>query len=132
MPVTTPASFALDQHGITLLVEPVNARDNPGYFLVDLAVAEAAISELALPNIRLQYDTYHRRTQGGPVAGEAERLMPIVGHVQVSSPPDRGEPDAQDIAFLGLLDRLGYGGAVGCEYVPRAGTLQGLSWRKRL
>lgn len=126
------AAERLDRHGITLLVEPVNARDNPGYFLTDLDVAEATIRELALPNVRLQYDTYHRRTDGGAIVEEIQSLLPIVGHVQVSSPPDRGEPDDETIAFLGLLDRLGYDGVVGCEYFPRAGTLEALVWRKRL
>jgi len=126
------AAERLDRQGITLLIEPVNARDNPGYFLTDLGAAEKAIRELALTNVRLQYDTYHRRTDGGAIAEEIQGLLPIVGHVQVSSPPDRGEPDEETVAFLRLLDSLGYGGVVGCEYIPRTATLDTLGWRERL
>src|SRR3546814_11171877 len=95
-------------------------------------VAEALICELGLPNVRLQFDTYHRRACGLGIIDGVKHLLPIIGHIQVSSPPDRGEPDAHDIAFLSRLDALGYKGVVGCEYVPRNGTMEGLAWRQRL
>src|SRR3546814_8563612 len=73
-------------------------------------VAEALICELGLPNVRLQFDTYHRRACGLGIIDGVKHLLPIIGHIQVSSPPDRGEPDAHDIAFLSRLDALGYKG----------------------
>jgi hydroxypyruvate isomerase len=126
------AAGRLDETGISLLIEPVNAVDNPGYFLTDFGVAERIIGALGLPNLRLQFDTYHLRMNGGDVAASFTHLLPLIGHIQVSSVPGRGEPDADDIAFLSSLDSLGYAGAVGCEYIPRAGTLAGLGWRERL
>jgi len=122
--------FARD--GIGLLIEPVNLVDNPGYFLTDFTLAERIIRNLALPNLRLQFDLYHCRMNGLDVGETLARLLPITGHIQVSSVPGRGEPDADDIAILGTLDGLGYDGAVGCEYLPRAGTLAGLGWRDLL
>ncbi|MFA5123661.1 2-oxo-tetronate isomerase [Zavarzinia sp.] len=117
--------------GLELMIEPINRRSMPGYFLDDFAFTEALIAELALPNLKLQFDIFHRQILHGDVTEALRRLMPIVGHVQVASVPSRHEPDGEELNHPFLfdeLDRLGYAGFVGCEYVPRAGTLAGLSW----
>lgn len=122
---------ALAGRGIDLVIEPINGRNMPGYFLNDFAAAADLIAELALPNLKLQFDLYHRQIMHGDVTLALRRLMPMTGHVQVASVPSRHEPDGEELNYPFLfeeLDRLGYEGFVGCEYNPRAGTLAGLGW----
>lgn len=117
--------------GIDLLIEPVNDRDLPGYFLNDFDFAERLIAALALPNLKLQFDFYHRQLLHGDVTAALQRMIPIIGHVQISSTPGRREPmsgELNDAFLLETLDALGYQGVVGCEYAPRDGTLAGLGW----
>jgi len=125
------AGEALVDRGIELLLEPINGRDMPGYFLNDFGLAERLIVEAGLPNVRLQFDLYHRQILHGDVIMALRRLMPLIGHVQVASVPSRNEPDGEELNWPFLfdeLDRLGYGGFVGCEYRPRTATLDGLGW----
>jgi hydroxypyruvate isomerase len=117
--------------GITIVIEPLNRRDVPGYFLDDFATAEALIAELAIANLKLQFDIYHRQILHGDVAMALAAMMPIIGHIQIASVPSRNEPSLEELNYPFLfaeLDRLGYDGFVGCEYRPRAGTLAGLDW----
>jgi hydroxypyruvate isomerase len=117
--------------GIDVLLEPVNRRDMPGYFMSDVDAALALIEELHLPNVRLQLDLYHAQIIHGDVTTRLRRAMPVLGHVQVASVPSRHEPDGEELncAFLfDELDRLGYGGHIGCEYRPRGRTEDGLGW----
>jgi hydroxypyruvate isomerase len=131
-------NFACDAaagHGIDILVEPLNGRDAPGYLLNDFALAERIIGELGRPNLRLQFDIYHRQIIHGDVTRGLEALLPITGHIQISSVPARNEPtsgELDDRHVLRTIERLGYGGVVGCEYTPAAGTVKGLSWMKNL
>ena len=86
-----------------------------------------------LPNVKLQFDVYHRQILHGDVTMSFRALQPIVGHIQVASVPSRNEPDGEELNFpflFGEFDRLGYDGYIGCEYNPRAGTLEGLAWFK--
>ena len=120
---------------VSILLEPLNPRDMPGYFLGDFDEAARIIHELDLPNLALQFDIYHRQIIHGDVSKGLESLMPIIGHIQTASAPDRAEPgsgELDDFRLFRLIDALGYGGFVGCEYKPRAGTLEGLSWRQKL
>ena len=122
---------ALQPHRIDVVLEPINPRDMPGYFLNDFTVAAELIHRLALPNLKLQFDIYHRQIIHGDVIRGLEALMPIIGHVQVASVPARNEPgtgELDDGRIFDTLDALGYEGYVGCEYRPRGGTLDGLSW----
>ncbi|HEU0222125.1 MAG TPA: TIM barrel protein, partial [Paracoccaceae bacterium] len=117
--------------GIDLLIEPINGRDMPGYFLDDFGFAEALIRDLALPNLKLQFDIYHRQILHGDVTMALRRLMPLIGHVQIASVPSRHEPAGEELNARFLfqeLDWIGYQGFVGCEYRPAAGTLEGLGW----
>lgn len=116
---------------IDLVIEPINGRDMPGYFLNDFTVAEALIRDLALPNLRLQFDIYHRQIIHGDVTVALQRLMPMIGHIQIASVPSRHEPTTEELAdgfLFAELDRLGYAGFVGCEYRPAGKTQDGLGW----
>lgn len=125
------AGRAAAPHGINIVIEPINARDMPGYFLNDFSFAANLIADLALPNLKLQYDIYHRQILHGDVMISLEKLMPIIGHVQIASVPKRHEPlsgELDDRRIFHHLDNLGYKGFVGCEYRPANGTLAGLRW----
>lgn len=117
--------------GIDILIEPINGRDMPGYFMNDFGFAAGLIAELGLPNLKLQYDIYHRQILHGDVMKSLETLMPVIGHIQTASVPKRHEPqtgELDDGRIFRYLDALGYEGYVGCEYRPAAGTVAGLSW----
>ena len=133
---TSSLRFAAEQAapmGIDILIEPINGRDMPGYFMNDFNFAASLIAELALPNVKLQYDIYHRQILHGDVMKSLEGLMPVTGHIQTASVPKRNEPmtgELDDWRIFRHLDQLGYQGYVGCEYRPAAGTVEGLSWMK--
>jgi hydroxypyruvate isomerase len=117
--------------GVTIVLEPINRRDMPAYFLNDFDRAAALIRRLALPNLKLQFDIYHRQILHGDVIRGLEALFDITGHVQVASVPLRNEPETGELAdarIFATLDRLGYDGFVGCEYRPAGATLDGLGW----
>jgi 2-dehydrotetronate isomerase len=117
--------------GVTLVLEPINPRDMPGYFLSNVDRAATLIAELALPNLRLQFDIYHCQIIHGDVTMRLRKMMPLTGHVQIASVPSRNEPDREELNYGFLyetLDALGYAGFVGCEYRPRGKTRDGLGW----
>ena len=127
----TFAADYLGARGIDITIEPINGRDNPGYFLQDFEVAVRLIEELARPNLKLQFDIYHRQILHGDVTMALRRFMPLVGHIQVAGVPGRHEPDGEELNYpflFGEIDRLGYDGFVGCEYRPRGETREGLGW----
>jgi len=113
------------------VLDPINERDMPGYFLNDIDAAAALIEGVGLPNLALQFDLYHYQIIHGDVTTRTRRLMPVIGHVQVASVPSRHEPDGEELAYPFLfaeLDQLSYAGFVGCEYRPKVGMLAGLGW----
>jgi len=120
--------------GIQLMVEPINTRvDVPGYLIDTTASAVDCIRRAARPNIRLQYDVYHMQIMEGDLARSIERLLPVIGHIQIADNPGRHEPGTGEIHFpwlLSRLDALGYDGYVGCEYNPVAATAAGLAWAR--
>lgn len=121
----------LAAHGLKLLLEPINARSIPGYFLCDFEQGAAFVTGAGLPNVRLQYDIFHRQIIHGDVTMGLRRYADIFDHVQIASVPSRHEPDGEELnsPFLfGQLDAMGYQGFVGCEYMPRGRTLDGLGW----
>jgi hydroxypyruvate isomerase len=87
------AARAAAATGIEVLIEPINQRDMPGFFLATTEQARDVIAEVGEPNVRLQFDLYHRQVAQGDVARAIEMFAPITGHYQIASPPDRGEPD---------------------------------------
>ena len=116
---------------LTLLLEPINRRDRPGYFYSSIPEAAAMIARGGAPNLRIMFDFYHIGIGGFPVLQEFEAHLPLVGHVQIAAVPSRAEPDDSELDYRAVfkaLDRLGYPGWVGCEYRPRASTDEGLSW----
>jgi 2-dehydrotetronate isomerase len=117
--------------GLELMLEPINGRDMPGYFLNDFRYAIDLIGDLGLPNVKLQFDIYHRQIMHGDVTMALRDLIRVIGHIQIASVPARNEPaDGElDYGFLfAELDRLGYDGFVGCEYRPAGITEDGLGW----
>lgn len=122
-------------HDLPLLLEPLNPRDNPGYFYTTLAEAVGLIEELALPNIKLQFDVYHVARSEGDVLTKLKRYMPLIGNVQIAAVPSRAEPDEGEVAYPAIfaaVDALGYQGWTGCEYRPRGDTDEGLRWTRAL
>ncbi len=115
----------------TALIEPINTRDVPGYLLDGTTLAMECIARAARPNLRLQYDVYHMQVMQGDLMRSIERLLPAIGHIQIADNPGRHEPGSGEINFnrvLAHIDALGYGGYVGCEYLPQGSTLAGLAW----
>lgn len=120
---------------LMLVIEPLNARDRPDYFYARAGEAIAVIEEVGAPNLRLMFDAYHVGMMGEDVGASLASALPHVGHVQIAAVPSRAEPDEGKVdyrAFFADLDRLGYAGWVGCEYVPRGDTDEGLSWMRTL
>jgi hydroxypyruvate isomerase len=121
------------RHGVEVLIEPINRRDIPGYFLNHTHMARSVIHEVAEPNVGLQFDLYHRQIEEGDIVAAIDEFGPLARHYQVASPPDRGEPDAGELNYAWLfrrIDATGFAGFIGCEYRPRRGTLEGLAWVK--
>jgi hydroxypyruvate isomerase len=128
------AAKAAEALGITIVIEPINTRDIPGFFLNRQDEAHAVCAEVGAKNLKVQMDLYHCQIVEGDLAKKMERYIAGVGHVQVAGVPERHEPDVGELNYdylLAKLDALGYDGWVGCEYRPRAGTSAGLGWAKR-
>lgn len=127
--------FAADRlaaHGLTLLLEPINTRDVPGFMVHRSDDAVAVMDAVGRDNLLLQYDVYHMQRMEGELAATLARLLSRVGHIQIADNPGRHEPGSGEINFTFLfrhLDTLGYPGWIGCEYIPRASTREGLGWR---
>jgi hydroxypyruvate isomerase len=117
----------------TILIEPLNHYDAPGYFLTTTTQAQRIIEQVASPNLRLMFDCYHVQLTEGDVTHCLERLLPIIGHVQVASVPDRAAPDHGELSYPHIwatLDRLGYTAPIGAEYKPGGDTDATLGWLK--
>jgi hydroxypyruvate isomerase len=117
--------------GLKLLIEPINHFDIPGYFISRSAEALAVIDEVGATNLCLQYDIYHMQRMEGELAATIEKHLARIGHIQLADNPGRHEPGTGEINYPFLfahLDRIGYTGAIGCEYKPAAGTEAGLGW----
>jgi hydroxypyruvate isomerase len=127
------AARELADEGLTLVIEPINGRDMPGYFLQTQADAHAIREEVGAPNLLVQMDLYHAQIVEGDLSVKLKRWIRQIGHVQIASVPERHEPDGGEVSYphlFRLLDELGYAGWVGCEYRPAAGTVSGLGWFK--
>jgi len=132
------AALEAAKHGTEVLIEPINTRDIPGFFLNRQDQAHRVIEDVGVPNIKVQMDLYHCQIVEGDVAMKLRRYLPTgtVGHIQIAGVPERHEPDVGEVHYpylFAVLDELGYEGWVGCEYRPRAGlqpggTSAGLAW----
>jgi hydroxypyruvate isomerase len=126
--------------GIDLLIEPINTRDIPGFFLNRQDHAHEVLASVGAANLKVQMDLYHCQIVEGDVAMKLRQYLPTgrVGHVQIAGVPQRHEPDLGELNYpylFSVLDELGYSGWVGCEYRPAAGmqpggTSAGLGWLK--
>jgi hydroxypyruvate isomerase len=124
-----------DAHGLTILLEALNPHDMPGYFYSRIDEANRIIDRVSAPNVRLMFDAYHVGRVGDDVLALLDKLRDRIGHVQIAAVPSRAEPDEGTLDYRAVFDRLetmGYDGWVGCEYRPRAGTDEGLTWMKSL
>ena len=118
-------------HGITLLIEAINTRDMPGFYLNMQAQSHAACCAVNLPNIKMQFDFYHAQIMEGDLETKLRKYAPYWGHMQVASVPKRNEPDSGELNYpylFRVIDEVGYDGWVGCEYRPAGKTLDGLAW----
>jgi len=121
------------QAGITLLIEPLNPRDRPDYFLNRVEHAADIVGKVGSPNLRVQFDFYHVQIVSGDLIRRFEAHLSLIGHVQIAAVPSRAEPDEGEVNYreiFATLDRLGYAGFVGCEYRPRGRTEAGLIWAR--
>ncbi|TWI56654.1 hydroxypyruvate isomerase [Pseudomonas duriflava] len=117
--------------GCTILIEPINTRDMPGFLLNRQDEAQAARAHVGADNLRVQFDCYHCQIVEGDLSMTLQRDMPGIGHIQIAGVPDRHEPDRGEINYpylFELIDTLGYTGWIGCEYRPRGNTSHGLRW----
>lgn len=130
--LTRAADLALEKN-IRLLIEPINQRDRPDYYVSYVEHAADVIAKIGRPNVKVQYDFYHVQIMQGDLIKRFERHLPVIGHVQIAAVPSRREPDEGEVNFSGVLaalDTLGYDGFVSCEYRPRGRTEDGLAWAK--
>jgi len=128
------AADRLAGEGLTLVIEPINNRDIPGYFLNTTTQAMSIIDRVGRPNLKLQLDLYHVQIMEGDLAHRIRALAGHYPHVQIAGNPGRHEPDVGEINYrflFDLLDELGYAGWIGCEYRPKGETKAGLAWAKR-
>jgi hydroxypyruvate isomerase len=128
------AAEKLAPKGLTLLVEAINTRDIPGYFLNTQAESHALCAEINAPNLKTQMDLYHMQIVEGDLAIKLRRHMADCAHIQIAGVPGRNEPDTGEVNYpylFSLLDELGYDGWIGCEYRPAAKTVDGLGWLAR-
>ena len=129
------AAKRLADSGLTLLIEAINTRDIPGFFLNTTGQGLGILEEVGTDNLKLQYDIYHMQIMEGDLAPTIEKHLDRIGHIQIADTPGRHEPGTGEINYpflFGHLDRIGYAGWVGCEYVPSApqNTEASLGWMR--
>jgi len=119
------------KNGVTVLLEPINTRDMPGFFLNRQDQAQAICKQVGADNIKVQFDCYHCQVVEGDLSVKLQRDFAGIGHIQIAGVPDRHEPDLGELNYphlFELIDQLGYTGWIGCEYRPKGDTSVGLAW----
>ncbi len=119
------------QHSITILIEPLNKYDAPGYFLTTTKQALSVMDLVSASNIKLMFDCYHVQLMEGDLTHRIKALMPRIGHIQFASVPDRGPPDHGEVAYtyiFKIVKKLGYAAPLGAEYKPQGNTDASLGW----
>jgi hydroxypyruvate isomerase len=125
------AAEKLEAANVGLLIEPVNSRTIPGFFVDRPSLGFSIVSEVESKNLKVQYDIFHAQVMEGDLANTIEREFARIGHLQIADNPGRHEPGTGEINYPFLFDRidkLGYGGWIGCEYNPKTTTAEGLGW----
>ena len=128
------AAAAFAKEGVTLVMEPINPRTIPGFYLNTMRQALDVMRAVGAPNLKIQYDIFHMQIVEGDLAKTIEANLANIGHVQFADVPDRHEPGTGEVNFDFLfdwIDRVGYQGWIGAEYVPAKGTVASLGWLKR-
>ena len=119
------------QAGIKLLIEPINTRDIPGFFLNYSKQAVDIIQAVGSDNLFLQYDIYHMQIMEGDLAPTIEKYLKLIPHMQLADNPGRHEPGTGEINYpflFAFMDKIAYNGWIGCEYKPATTTAAGLGW----
>jgi hydroxypyruvate isomerase len=127
------AAKELAKHNLTLLIEAINTRDIPGFYLNTSRQAIDILHYAQMPNLKFQYDIYHMQIMEGDLASSIEKHLDKIGHMQLADTPGRHEPGTGEINYPFLLrhiDKIGYQGWIGCEYRPAGNTEAGLGWAK--
>ena len=122
------------QHNKTIVIEPLNHYDMPGYFLSTTEQAKTIIEALDRPNIKLMFDCYHVQLMDGEVIKQLKELYPIIGHIQFASVPDRGTPDHGQLDYqhvFDVIEELGYDSPLGAEYRSPLKTEDTLGWMEK-
>jgi len=117
--------------GVTLLIEPINTQDAPGYIMSRQSQARRIVEAVAEDNVRIQFDFYHCQIMEGNLVHHFTEQLPLIGHVQISDNPGRHEPGTGEINYpfiFEMIDASGYDGWVGAEYRPKGETIEGLGW----
>ncbi len=125
------AAMRAGEHSMGIVIEPINTRDIPGYFLNEVEQAASIISAVGKPNVKLMFDCYHVQIMQGDLLNRLQKHLALVGHIQIAAVPDRGEPDAGELNYPQIckaIDKMGYTGYIGAEYKPRTTTDEGLVW----
>jgi 2-dehydrotetronate isomerase len=121
----------VENSDFSILIEPINTRDIPGYYLSTVEQADDILQELSHPALKIQFDWYHAQIMGGDLARRTERYFAKIGHFQLAGVPDRAEPDRGEVNYpylFHLVDSFHYDGWIGCEYRPSGRTEEGLGW----
>ncbi len=121
--------------GITIVIEPINTRNIPGFFLNRQDEAQVICKEVGATNLKVQFDCYHCQIVEGDVSVKLKRDIAGIGHIQIAGVPDRHEPDVGEVHYpylFHVMQDIGYQGWIGCEYIPAAGTSAGLGWLRTL
>jgi 2-dehydrotetronate isomerase len=124
-----------EKAGVRLVIEGLNSRDRPGYFLSRSQDAFDIVDRFASPWLKAMFDTYHAQIMEGDILARVAANLSRIGHIQISGVPGRSEPDCGELnhrEVLAGIDRLGWAGFIGCEYKPRTTTTEGLGWMKTL
>ena len=130
-------AWAIEQatpRGVKLIIEPINHRDMPGFFLNTTDQGAAYVEAFGPERLGLQFDLYHCQVTEGDVTTRMQALLPLIAHMQIADVPGRHEPGTGEIGWsfvFGEIDRVGYTGWVGCEYRPAEDTVSGLDWRRK-
>ena len=121
--------------GLTLLLEPLNQRNMPGYFYSTVEAVDEIIERVGAPNLKIMFDVYHVGISSGDIITRLRKFFPRIGHVHIAAVPTRAEPDEGEVRYEAIfaeLEALGWSGWIGCEYKPRTTVEAGLVWLKKL
>lgn len=127
------AAQQASRYDITILIEPINTHDMPGYFLTYQNQAYLVCKEIGVNNLQIQFDIYHCQIMEGYIEEKLRRYIDHIGHMQIAGVPERSEPDRGELNYaylFNLIDNLDYKNWIGCEYRPKGKTSEGLGWLK--